>query len=146
ARGALGDTHGCRGDPGRARAQALPDRSGRRLPGRLPFRARERPRPTAGGRLRRTGERGADRGRLRSRRARPRSGRPVMRCARALATAALLAGSAGCIISFSQTATPVEHTVPVPDKYKADATPDLVDAAGIEGCKNAPSLDANLYY
>ena len=69
-----------------------------------------------------------------------------MRCARALATAALLAGSAGCIISFSQTATPVEHTVPVPDKYKADATPDLVDAAGIEGCKNAPSLDANLYY
>ena len=64
---------------------------------------------------------------------------------RALASAALLAVSAGCIISFNQTATPVEHPVPVPDKYKADAPPALVDA-GIEGCQRAQSLDANLYY
>ena len=70
-----------------------------------------------------------------------------MRRACALASAALLGASAGCIsISLNQTPPPAEHTVPVPDKYKADAAPDLVDAAGIEGCKNAPALDANLYY
>lgn len=64
---------------------------------------------------------------------------------RALAGAALLAAGAGCVLSVTQTATPVEHTVPVPDKYKADAAPELVDA-GVDGCKRAPSLDANLYY
>ena len=68
-----------------------------------------------------------------------------MRRTRALAAAALLAAVTGCIISFNQTATPVEHTVPVPDKYKADAAPELVDGE-VEGCKRAPSLDANLYY
>jgi hypothetical protein len=64
--------------------------------------------------------------------------------ARALAAAALFAAS-GCILSVNQTVTPVERTTPVPDKYKSDAAPELVDA-GIDGCQRAPSLDQNLYY
>ena len=62
---------------------------------------------------------------------------------RALAAAALVAGS-GCVFNMTQTATPVERREPVPDKYKAEAPPELIDA-GIEGCQRA-TLDANLYY
>lgn len=68
----------------------------------------------------------------------------MTRAARALVAAGLLAGGA-CRFGVTQTAAPVEHTVPVPDRYKADAPPALVDA-GIEDCRQAPSLDANLYY
>ena len=68
----------------------------------------------------------------------------MRRSARALAAAALLA-TGGCIIGITPTATPVEHKTPVPDKYKADAAPELVDA-GIEGCQRAEALDPNLYY
>jgi hypothetical protein len=64
--------------------------------------------------------------------------------ARALAAAALFAAS-GCSFGLTQTAAPVEHATPVPDKYKGDAAPELVDA-GIDGCQRAPALDANLYY
>jgi len=69
----------------------------------------------------------------------------VIRRVRALATAAPLAASLACVFSVNQTTTPVEHTVPVPDKYKAEAAPDLVEV-GVDGCKRAPALDTNLYY
>ena len=69
----------------------------------------------------------------------------MRRRGRALLTAALLAAGLGCVLSVTQTPTPQEHTVPVPDRFKADAAPELVDA-GIDGCKKAPSLDPNLYY
>ena len=63
---------------------------------------------------------------------------------RALAAAVLFAAS-GCVFNLTQTATPVEHSTPVPDKYKADAAPELVDT-GIDGCKRAQAFDPNLYY
>ena len=68
----------------------------------------------------------------------------MSRAARGLALAALL-GTSACILSITPTTTPVEHPPPVPDKYKGDAPPELVDA-GIAGCQRAPSLDVNLYY
>jgi len=61
--------------------------------------------------------------------------------------AAALALLWGCIVNTgtSTTSTPVQPHVPVPDKYEAAAAPELVDT-GVEGCKQAPSLDPNLYY
>lgn len=67
----------------------------------------------------------------------------MTRRARALAAAVLLASSA-CQFGITQTAPPAERREPVPDKYKGDAPPELIDA-GIEGCERA-TLDANLYY
>ncbi len=58
-----------------------------------------------------------------------------------------LALSAGCIVNMgtTQTVTPPEPHVPVPDRFTGDHPPELVDT-GVEGCKQAPSLDPNLYY
>ena len=55
--------------------------------------------------------------------------------------------AAGCIVNMgtTTTVTPPEVHVPVPDRFTGDHAPELVDT-GIEGCKQAPSLDANLYY
>jgi hypothetical protein len=61
--------------------------------------------------------------------------------------ALLLALCAGCIVNMgtTQTVTPPDAHVPVPDKYKAAQAPELV-ACEVEGCKRATSLDPNLYY
>ena len=67
----------------------------------------------------------------------------MTRATRALAAAVLVAGS-GCVLSMTQTATPVERREPVPDKYTAEAAPELIDA-GVDGCQRA-TLDPNLYY
>ena len=64
-----------------------------------------------------------------------------------LAVALCLALTAGCIVQMGTTATPThpeDHT-PVPDKYKADHAPTLVECE-VEGCKRATELDPNLYY
>ncbi len=65
----------------------------------------------------------------------------------ALVAGILLAATAGCIVSMGTTATPThpEERIPVPDKYKADHAPELVDCE-VDGCKRAPELDPNLYY
>jgi hypothetical protein len=67
----------------------------------------------------------------------------VRRAALALGLALL----AGCIVNMgtSTTGGAAPQHVPVPDKYAGGAAPELVDA-GIAGCKQAPSLDPNLYY
>jgi hypothetical protein len=54
---------------------------------------------------------------------------------------------AGCIVNMgtTSTVTPPEQRTPVPDKYEGKEPPELVEA-GIEGCKRAAALDANLYY
>jgi len=67
----------------------------------------------------------------------------VSRLGRALALALLC----GCVVNMgtSTTSTPMQQHVPVPDKFQGPAAPELVDT-GIDGCKQAPSLDPNLYY
>ncbi|HTO68512.1 MAG TPA: hypothetical protein VMR31_01515 [Myxococcota bacterium] len=64
-----------------------------------------------------------------------------------LALAAVLAGLAGCIVNMgtSTTGTAPPPKVPLPDKFTGPAAPELVDV-GVDGCKQAPSLDPNLYY
>ncbi|MFI5314761.1 MAG: hypothetical protein ACHQ6T_03610 [Myxococcota bacterium] len=58
-----------------------------------------------------------------------------------------LAFAGGCIVSMgtTKTVTPPEAHVPVPDKFQGSQAPALVDS-GVDGCKQAPSLDPNLYY
>jgi hypothetical protein len=67
----------------------------------------------------------------------------VSRAGRALALALLC----GCVVKTgtTTTSTPVQPHIPLPDKYQGPAAPTLVDT-GVEGCKQAPSLDTNLYY
>jgi hypothetical protein len=64
-----------------------------------------------------------------------------------LAPALLLALTLGCIVSMGTTKTPInpEERIPVPDKYKADRAPTLVDCE-VDGCQRAAELDPNLYY
>jgi hypothetical protein len=66
---------------------------------------------------------------------------------RRLCLALALGLATGCIVNMgtTQTVTPPEPRVPVPDRFTGDHPPELIDA-GIEGCKQAPSLDPNLYY
>jgi hypothetical protein len=66
---------------------------------------------------------------------------------RRVCLALLLALCAGCIVNMgtTKTVTPPDAHVPVPDKYKADQAPELVDSE-VPGCRRAPSLDPNLYY
>jgi len=64
-----------------------------------------------------------------------------------LALALALSLCAGCIVSMGSSSTPThpEERIPVPDKFKADHAPALVECE-VEGCKRAPELDPNLYY
>ena len=64
-----------------------------------------------------------------------------------LAAALGLALSAGCIVNMGSSVTPThpEERIPVPDKYKADHAPALIECE-VDGCKRAQELDPNLYY